>query len=129
MMQMHHPNQDTESPQPWRAWSHAEEEAIWSHPDWTSAELASILPGRTVAAIRNHRARIGRWRPDAVPLCQKCGEHPVWTATADGTRWGLCQACTLEEREWRVRHAGDFEKRDNALRQAAFKGRRRMKGR
>lgn len=131
LSQMGQNGQDTKSPQsphPWRGWTFAEDEAIWARPDWTAAELAAILPGRTPGAVRRHRSRIGRYRPDAVPLCQRCGEHPVWEEAADGRRWGLCRACTTEEREWRVRHAGDFSRRDNALRQAAFKGRRRASG-
>lgn len=128
LSQMGQSEQHTKSPQPHRAWSYREDEAIWAHPDWSAAELAAILSGRTVAAVRRHRSRIGRYRPDAVPLCQKCGEHPVWEAAADGRRWGLCRACTTAEREWRVRHAGDLSRRDNALRQAAFKGRRRAGG-
>ena len=98
---------------------------IWSHPDWTAGELHAALPRHSADAIRVRRNRIGRYRPDAVPLCQRCGEHPVWAESKDGARWGLCRACALAEREWRVRHRGELDRRDNAIRQARFKRDRR----
>lgn len=79
--------------------------------------------GRTPQAVRHVRHRYGRWHPDAVPLCQKCGEHPVWKAAADGRRWGLCKACTIEEREYRERIGPTLAARDNAYRQRKFKRR------
>ncbi len=109
----------------WNIWTSHEDDLIWSHPDWTARELADVLPRHTVPAIRMHRSRIGRYRPTATPLCQRCGEHPVWTAARDGSRWGLCRQCTLDEREWRVRHRGEHERRDNAIRQAKWKRKHR----
>lgn len=106
-------------------WTSHEDDLIWSHPDWTARELGDVLPRHSVSAILSHRSRIGRWRPDAVPLCQRCGEHPVWVESADGERWGLCRRCTLDEREWRLRHKAELDQRDNALRQAKFKRQRR----
>lgn len=110
----------------WVGWTAHEDDLIWSHPDWTARELHSILPRHSVSAILTHRSRIGRWRPSATPLCQRCGEHPVWAESADGVRWGLCRQCTLDERDWRVRHRGELDRRDNAIRQAKFKRQRRQ---
>lgn len=101
---------------------------IWSHPDWTAAELHEVLQRHSVRAITDHRRRIGRYRPDATPLCQRCGEHPVWTGASDGRRWGLCRQCTLDERDWRVRHRGELDRRDNAIRQAKWKREHRREG-
>lgn len=112
----------------WKGWTSHEDDLIWSHPDWTARELAEILPRHTLRAILVHRSRIGRYRPDATPLCQRCGDHPVWTGSRDGQRWGLCRQCTLDEREWRLRHGADLDQRDNALRQARWKRRRRERG-
>ena len=126
MSQMRHNGRYTESPHgSRRPWTRDEDETIWAHPQWTASELAQALPDRTVDAIRRHRDRIGRWRPGTVPLCQKCGEHPVWEEAADAARWGLCKSCAMDEREWRLRHRTELERRSNALRQAAFKARRR----
>jgi len=108
-------------------WTTDEVAAIRQHPDWTAAEIHEIVPRHSVEAIRSQRKRMGRWSPDAVPLCQRCGEHPVWTEAADARRWGLCKACALEEREWRAKHGGELSRKDNALRQARFKARHRGK--
>ena len=91
----------------------------------TAEELHEIIPRHSVKAIRNQRSRVGRYSPDAVPLCQRCGEHPVWEEAADARRWGLCKACALEERAWRSKHGGELSRKDNALRQARFKARHR----
>ena len=119
------PNGDGEGPARRRnvPWTWSENEVIWSHPDWTVAELAEALPRHTPAAIRVHRYRIGRFRQAAVPLCQKCGVHPVWDKAPDARRWGLCKACALEERSWRLRHGEELARRANAVRQAKFKAR------
>ena len=109
------------------SWTWAEIDAIRKHPDMTAEELHEIIPRHSVKAIRNQRDRVGRYSPDAVPLCQRCGEHPVWEGAADARRWGLCKACALEEREWRSRHGGELSRKDNALRQARFKARHRGK--
>ena len=106
-------------------WTWSENEEVWRHPDWTARELAEVIPRHTVRAIAEQRRRIGRYRPDAVPLCQKCGEHPVWAEAADARRWGLCRACALDERAWRLRHGRELDRRDNALRQAKHKAKRR----
>lgn len=110
-------------------WTWSENEAIWRHPDMTAEELHELIPRHTVDAIRVHRRRIGRYRRDAVPLCQKCGLHPVWQEASDACRWGLCKACALEERAWRQRHGEELDRRANALRQAKFKARRRADAR
>ena len=112
----------------WLTWTTDEVGAIRKHPDWTAAELHEIIPRHSVEAIRSQRKRMGRYSPDAVPLCQRCGEHPVWTDAADARRWGLCKACALEEREYRLRHGGELSRKDNALRQAKWKSRNRKKG-
>ena len=109
-------------------WTFSEDSTIWQHPDWTAEELHEEIPRHSVRAIAVRRSRIGRWRPDAVPLCQKCGEHPVWAEAADARRWGLCRQCALDERDWRVRHGSELSRRDNAIRQAKFKRRRREGG-
>ncbi|MDD4381716.1 MAG: hypothetical protein PHR15_09675 [Atopobiaceae bacterium] len=94
----------------------------------TAAELHELLPRHSTTAIRRQRARAGRYAPDAVPLCQRCGEHPVWEDAADARRWGLCKECALEERSYRSRHGSDLARKDNAIRQARFKDRHRRKG-
>ena len=109
-------------------WTSHENDLIWSHPDWTARELHDIIPRHSQQAIKRHRARIGRFRPTAIPLCQRCGEHPIWVGSPDGQRWGLCRQCTLDEREWRLRHRRDLDRRDNAIRQASWKRRHRHKG-
>lgn len=103
---------------------------MWRHPEMTAAELSELLPGRTPKAVSRIRERYGRYRRDGVvPLCQKCGEHPVWSESADGRRWGLCKACTLDERDYLARRGGPMARRDNAQRQARFKKAHRKRGR
>lgn len=109
-------------------WTGSEILAIRQHPDMTASELHEIIPRHSVKAIRHQRDRLGRYTPDVTPLCQRCGEHPVWDEAADARRWGLCKACALEERAWRERHRGDLDRKDNAIRQARFKSRHRKKG-
>lgn len=103
-----------------RPWTGSEIDAVWQHPDMSSQELASML-GRTPQAVRHIRYRYGRWNPDAVPLCQKCGEHPVYMADADARRWGLCQECACREKEWRDRNAERLRKANAARRQRKHK--------
>lgn len=109
-------------------WTWAESNAVRTHPEMTAKELHEIVPGHTVEAIRSFRKRSGRYAPDAVPLCQRCGEHPVWEDAADARRWGLCKECALEERSYRSKHGSDLARKDNAIRQARFKDRHRRKG-
>ena len=114
----------TEASKPTRRridWTWSEVQALRQHPDMTSRELHELVPRHSVQAIRKQRSRMGRWSPDVVPLCQRCGEHPVWTEAADARRWGLCRACALDEREYRLRHGGELSRKDNALRQAKWK--------
>lgn len=96
---------------------------MWRHPDMTAAELAEILPGRTAEAVRSKRAEVGRWRTaGVVPMCQRCGLHPVHVQDRDARRWGLCQACAIDEKEWRDRHAAELRRRNDARRQRRHRG-------
>lgn len=109
-------------------WEYSELSVVWANPSMTAEELSRLLPGRTPKAVSRVRERYGRWRTEGfTPPCQRCGEHPVWEAAADGRRWGLCKACTMEEREYRERSGPALAARDNAYRQRKFK--RRHKGR
>jgi hypothetical protein len=82
----------------------------------TADELAEMLPGRTPKAVSRIRDRYGRWRADGVvPLCQRCGEHPVFVEDPEARRWGLCRECAQAEKDWRDRN-GDRLARENAAR-------------
>ncbi len=106
-------------------WEYSELAVVWANPSMTAEELSALLPGRTPKAVSRARERFGRWRTEGiVPLCQKCGEHPVWDGSADGRRWGLCKSCTMDEREYRERSGPGLAARDNAFRQRKFKRRR-----
>lgn len=94
----------------------------------TAEELHEIVPRHSAKAIRHQRERMGRYHPEAIPLCQRCGEHPVWQEAEDARRWGLCKKCTLDERDWREKHGASLGRKDNAIRQAKFKSNRRKKG-
>ena len=109
-------------------WEYSELSVVWANPSMTAEELSRLLPGRTPKAVSRVRERYGRWRTEGfTPPCQRCGEHPVWEAAADGRRWGLCKACTIAEREYREKSGPALAARDNAYRQRKFK--RRHKGR
>ena len=101
-----------------RAWSWAELETMWRHPDMTAEELSEIIPGRSPKAIRRCRERRGRYRQaGVVPLCQRCGEHPVFVEDPQARRWGLCRECAQEEKEWRDRNDDRLRLRNDARRQ------------
>lgn len=105
-------------------WEYSELSVVWANPSMTAGELSRLLPGRTPKAVSRARERYGRWRTEGfTPPCQRCGEHPVWEAAADGRRWGLCKACTIEEREYRERSGPALAASDNAYRQRKFKRR------
>ena len=94
-----------------------------AHPERTAAEIAAQL-GVTPSSVRHARQRYGRFAPKwKVPLCQRCGEHPVWSESRDGKRWGLCRQCTLDERAYIARNGGRMARIDNAQRQARWKSR------
>lgn len=97
-------------------WTWRELETVWRHPDMTADELAEMLPGRTPKAVSRIRDRYGRWRTEGVvPLCQRCGEHPVFVEDPEARRWGLCRECAQAEKDWRDRN-GDRLARENAAR-------------
>lgn len=97
-------------------WSWRELETVWRHPDMTADEVAEMLPGRTPKAVSRIRDRYGRWRTEGVvPLCQRCGEHPVFVEDPEARRWGLCRECAQAEKDWRDRN-GDRLARENAAR-------------
>lgn len=99
-----------------KPWSWRELETVWRHPDMTADELAEMLPGRTPKAVSRIRDRYGRWRAEGVvPLCQRCGEHPVFVEDPEARRWGLCRECAQAEKDWRDRN-GDRLARENAAR-------------
>ena len=73
------------------------------HPELTAAELAALLPGRTVQAVKRQRSRIGRFpEQDAPRLCIRCDDRPVWAESAKARKWGLCKGCFVEEEERRI---------------------------
>lgn len=95
---------------------------MWRHPDMTAGELSEMLPGRSAKAVRRIRERYGRWRTEGVvPLCQRCGVHPVSVHDREAARLGLCAGCMQDEREWREEQAA----RNAALRQRRMRRRRR----
>lgn len=97
-------------------WAWRELETVWRHPDMTAEEVAEMLPGRTPKAVSRIRDRYGRWRTEGVvPLCQRCGEHPVFVEDPEARRWGLCRECAQAEKDWRDRN-GDRLARENAAR-------------
>ena len=99
-----------------KPWAWRELETVWRHPDMTADELAEMLPGRTPKAVSRIRDRYGRWRAEGVvPLCQRCGEHPVFVEDPEARRWGLCRECAQAEKDWRDRN-GDRLARENAAR-------------
>lgn len=99
-----------------KPWAWRELETVWRHPDMTAEELAEMLPGRTPKAVSRIRDRYGRWRTEGVvPLCQRCGEHPVFVEDPEARRWGLCRECAQAEKDWRDRN-GDRLARENAAR-------------
>lgn len=105
-------------------WSWSELQEVWRHPDMTAGELAEALPGRTPKAIRRVRERYGRWRTEGVvPLCQRCGEHPVHVSDPQARRWGLCRECAQAEKDWRDRNAERLERENAARRQRKHKRR------
>lgn len=97
-------------------WTWRELETVWRHPDMTADEVAEMLPGRTPKAVSRIQDRYGRWRTEGVvPLCQRCGEHPVFVEDPEARRWGLCRECAQAEKDWRDRN-GDRLARENAAR-------------
>lgn len=99
-----------------KPWAWRELETVWRHPDMTADEVAEMLPGRTPKAVSRIRDRYGRWRTEGVvPLCQRCGEHPVFVEDPEARRWGLCRECAQAEKDWRDRN-GDRLARENAAR-------------
>lgn len=109
-----------------RPWAYHELETVWRNPSMTAGEIAEMLPGRTEYAVRHARERYGRYRAKGVtPLCQKCGQHPVWVQAADAKRWGLCRECALAERDYLAKNGKRLADKDNAQRQARFKSRRK----
>lgn len=92
-------------------------------PERTAEEIAAML-GVSASSVRHARQRYGRFAPKwKVPLCQRCGAHPVWSESRDGKRWGLCRQCTLDERAYIARNGGRMARIDNAQRQARWKSR------
>lgn len=106
----------SERPRERPPWTWRELETVWRHPDMTAEEVAEMLPGRTPKAVSRIRDRYGRWRTEGVvPLCQRCGEHPVFVEDPEARRWGLCRECAQAEKDWRDRN-GDRLARENAAR-------------
>lgn len=101
-------------------WKWSEIETLWQHPDWTSAELHELIPAHTPKAIRNQRARMGRWHRSAAPLCCRCEDRPVWLESPKAKRYGLCKSCYLDEERMRL----EDEARATALRQMERRRRR-----
>lgn len=107
-------------------WTWRELETVWRHPDMTADEVAEMLPGRTPKAVSRIRDRYGRWRTEGVvPLCQRCGEHPVFVEDPEARRWGLCRECAQAEKDWRDRNGARLSRENAARRQRKHKRRGR----
>ena len=92
----------------------------------TADEVAGMLPGRTPKAVSRIRDRYGRWRAEGVvPLCQRCGEHPVFVEDPEARRWGLCRECAQAEKDWRDRNCDRLARENAARRQRKHKRRGR----
>lgn len=90
----------------------------------TAAELSSMLGTRTPKAVRRIRERYGRYRSEGVvPLCQRCGAHPVFARDAEARRWGLCRECAQAEKEYREGNWGRLSHENAARRQRRHKKR------
>lgn len=98
-------------------WYSTELDALWKHPDWTAQELHEIIPRHSPTAIRSMRNRVGRYNPYAIPLCQKCGEHPVAIGDSYAKRRGLCSQCAADEHEWEESNADTLRKQQQRVRQ------------
>lgn len=97
---------------------------MWRNPELTAAELHELIPRHTPKAIRNMRGRVGRYRREGVvPLCQRCGEHPVNERDPVARRWGLCRECAEAEKDWRERNGRRLERAATARRQRAWRRR------
>lgn len=85
------------------SWTEREIATIKRHPEMTARELASLLPGRSVQAVKRKRTRLGRFpkREDA-GLCVACDERPIWAESAHGRAWRMCKGCTLSEEQRRL---------------------------
>ncbi len=95
---------------------------MWDHPDWTARELHELIPRHSVAGIKAHRTKIGRYNPSRVGVCVVCGERPIFAESAEAFRYGLCKACYLRERERRNQE----EAWSARVRQQAHKNRLRL---
>lgn len=116
----------SERPRERPPWTWRELETVWRHPDMTADELAEMLPGRTPKAVSRIRDRYGRWRTEGVvPLCQRCGEHPVFVEDPEARRWGLCRECAQAEKDWRDRNVDRLARENAARRQRKHKRRGR----
>lgn len=110
----------------YQSWTWSELETLWRNPSMTAKELHELIPTHSVQAITMVRHRYGRYRTEGiVPLCQKCGQHPVWVDAEDAKRWGLCKECALDEREYLRKHTQELERKQNLERQLAFKMKRK----
>jgi hypothetical protein len=110
----------------YQSWTWSELETLWRNPSMTAKELHELIPTHSVQAITMVRHRYGRYRTKGiVPLCQKCGQHPVWVDAEDAKRWGLCKECALDEREYLRKHTQELERKQNLERQLAFKMKRK----
>lgn len=103
-------------------WYKGEEFVMWDHPDWTARELHELIPRHSVAGIKAHRTKIGRYNPSRVGVCVVCGERPIFAESAEAFRYGLCKACYLKERERRNQEAAWSVR----VRQRAHKNRLRL---
>ena len=94
-------------------WSAEEEAILVANPGMTARELAALLPGRSVQAVKRHRSRTGPFPRKSARLCVRCDGRPVYAESPKAARWGLCKGCYLDERERRLAEA----RRDAAIRQ------------
>lgn len=84
-------------------WTDGEIATILRNPGMTAKQLAALLPGRSVQAVKRKRSRIGRFPGDGgAGLCVRCDERPVWSESAHGRAWRMCKGCTLAEEQQRI---------------------------
>ncbi len=107
-----------------RPWSTREIREMQARPDWTAREVGEHL-GRTEKAVRRARARFGRYRADAVPLCQRCHEHLTNTSDPFAAARCLCASCAADEKEWLEKNRDAMKRRDAARRQRKSRNRKR----
>lgn len=107
-------------------WTKRELTIIAEHPEMTAKELhESLLPARSIKAIRRQRERQGRFSGAPVPWCRCCDERPVWVESKRARELGLCKGCYLDEMDRRDEEAPRANARRKRNHDARMRARRR----